>query len=374
MSPSSRVLVIGGGIAGMSFAIRMRAQGAEVDLIEIDSQWRVYGAGISITGPTFRAFERLGVLPQLKARGFSSSAGPRICTPTGHVIAELPGHPIQPHLPVVGGIMRPVLHNILSERTRASGVNVGLGLWVTQFSPVSNGVRVTLSTGETRDYAYVVAADGAFSKTRETLFPEAPQPKYTGQYCWRLVADRPKEIDRPHFFMAGPITAGLMPVSDVQMYMFFLQPETQKVRVEADVAWQRLKDLMKPFGGVLGDLREKLSPQSEINCRALDAVLVPLPWHRGRVVLIGDAAHATTPHLASGAGIAVEDALVLSEMLATGDDPEVVFDRFARRRWERCRMVVENSVQIGRMQQTDASPDKLKALMADSERALLADV
>jgi 2-polyprenyl-6-methoxyphenol hydroxylase-like FAD-dependent oxidoreductase len=84
--------------------------------------------------------------------------------------------------------------------------------------------------------------------------------------------------------------------------------------------------------------------------------------------------HATTPHLASGAGIAIEDALVLSEELATGDQVSDALERFEARRWERCRMVVENSVRIGHMEQTHADPNALKALMAESEAALREDI
>jgi 2-polyprenyl-6-methoxyphenol hydroxylase-like FAD-dependent oxidoreductase len=90
--------------------------------------------------------------------------------------------------------------------------------------------------------------------------------------------------------------------------------------------------------------------------------------------LIGDAVHATTPHLASGAGIAIEDALVLSEEIGTESDIPLALERFEARRWERCRLVVENSVRIGRMEQTHADPGLLKALMAESETALREEI
>jgi 2-polyprenyl-6-methoxyphenol hydroxylase-like FAD-dependent oxidoreductase len=369
------LLVVGGGIAGMSLAIRMRERGWKVDLVESDPQWRVYGAGISITGPTFRAFKRLGVLDELKANGYPSEFGVRICIPTGQVVADIPTPPIEPGMPVQGGIMRPVLHSILSNRTRGAGTDVRLGVTMTEWSEDNSGqVTVKTSDGQLRTYSLVVVADGALSKTRERLFPDAPKPKYTGQYCWRLVADRPAEIDRCHFYLAHPITAGLMPTSATQMYMFLLSPEPEKVRVAEGEQWQRLRQLMAPFGGVLGKLRDQLSTSSQINVRPLEAVLVPRPWHRGHVAMIGDAVHATTPHLASGAGIAVEDALVLSEYLASESDIGRALDAFEERRWERCRMVVENSVAIGDMELNHASPDKLKALMAQSEQALRADI
>jgi 2-polyprenyl-6-methoxyphenol hydroxylase-like FAD-dependent oxidoreductase len=368
------LLVVGGGFAGMSLAIRMRAMGWQVDLVEIDPEWRVYGAGISITAPTYRASKRLGIVEELIARGYGSHQGVRICTPSGQVVAEMPAKPIEPGLPTAGGIMRPVLHEILSNRTRESGANVRLGVTLKRYSEAHDTVRVETTDGASADYALVVGADGTFSKMRNLIFPDAPQPQYTGQYCWRLVAERAPEITGVNFYMAGPITAGVMPTSATQMYMFLLQAEPQKIRIDETTQWQRLKQLMAPFSGLLGTLREGLSATSSIVCRPLESILLPRPWHRGRVLLIGDAVHATTPHLASGAGIAIEDALVLSQELATEAAMERALMRFEERRWERCRLVVENSVRIGHMEQTHGDPGTLKTLMAESEAALRLDI
>jgi 2-polyprenyl-6-methoxyphenol hydroxylase-like FAD-dependent oxidoreductase len=369
-----KLLIVGGGFAGMSLAIRMRESGWEVDLVEIDPEWRVYGAGISITAPTYRASKRLGIVEELISRGYASDQGVRICAPSGLIVAEMPANPIEPGLPTAGGIMRPVLHDILSNRTRASGTNVRLGVSLKSYSETDDHIRVETSDGITRNYTLVVAADGVFSQVRTLVFPEAPQPKYTGQYCWRLAAQRAPQINGVYFYMAGSITAGVMPTSATQMYMFLLQAEPQKVRIDEATQWQRLKELMAPFSGLLGTLRDSLSAQSQVICRPLEAILLPRPWHRGRVLLIGDAVHATTPHLASGAGIAIEDALVLSEELAGEGGLERALTRFEERRWERCRLVVENSVQIGHMEQTHADPVALKRLMSESEAALREDI
>jgi 2-polyprenyl-6-methoxyphenol hydroxylase-like FAD-dependent oxidoreductase len=277
-------------------------------------------------------------------------------------------------LPTGGGIMRPVLHEILSRRTRASGADVRLGVTLRSYAETGEKIHATLSDGVSADYTLVVAADGAFSKTRNLIFPAAPQPQYTGQYCWRLTAQRPPEITGVHFYMAGSVTAGVTPTSATQMYMFLLQAERDKVRIEEASQWQRLQQLMAPFSGLLGGLRDGLSASSSIICRPLEAILLPRPWHRGRIALIGDAVHATTPHLASGAGIAIEDALVLSEELAREADVERALRRFEERRWERCRLVVENSVRIGHMEQTHADPVALKTLMAESEALLREDI
>jgi len=89
-------------------------------------------------------------------------------------------------------------------------------------------------------------------------------------------------------------------------------------------------------------------------------------------VLIGDAAHATTPHLASGAGLAVEDALVLAEELERAHSYEEAIHRFTDRRYERCRAVVENSVRLGDIEQSGGSPQEHEKLMRDSTIALAA--
>ncbi len=368
-------LVVGGGIAGMSAAIALARAGCAVDLVEIDPDWRVYGAGITITGATYCAFAELGLLGELQGRGFGSRGGTRLCAADGAPIADIAAAPLRPGLPPIGGIMRPVLHEILSRTTRAAGVGVCLGVTVQGWSETAAGIEVTLSDGTVRDHAALIIADGAFSPGRAALFPDCPAPAYTGQYCWRLVAERPPEIDRAHIYTAPPIFAGLVPTSETAMYMWLLEPRAEKARIEAGSEPAALRRIMAPFGGLLGRLRGGLTANSIINVRPLEAVLVPRPWHRGRAILIGDAAHATTPHLASGAGIAVEDAVLLARLLAQADKVEDAFARFMDLRFERCRDVVESSVAIGALQQSgDATAAKLGALIDAAEHRLQIDI
>lgn len=368
------LLVIGGGIGGMAFAIRARAQGWDVHLIEADAKWRVAGAGISVTGPTYRALKRLGLLDAVRAEGYFIETGSNICAPDGSIIAQVPMTPIEPGLPTAGGILRPRLHSILSDRVRALDVKVRLGVTALAIDEQDKGVKVSFSDGTSGLFALVVAADGAFSRTRTMLFPDAPAPSYTGQYCWRTLAERPTEIDRPHFYMGHGITAGLMPCSENLMYLWLLENVPARRRINDAEAPSGLRAFLAPFGGALGRVRDQITDETEVISRPLDALLLPRPWHKGRVVLIGDAAHATTPHLASGAGIAVEDALVLSDLLEEGGEPEEIFTRFMDRRWERCRLVVESSVEIGAMQQADASPEKLNILMHTAQQTLREDI
>jgi 2-polyprenyl-6-methoxyphenol hydroxylase-like FAD-dependent oxidoreductase len=222
-SSTRRALIVGGGIAGMSTAITLGKIGVAVDLIDLDPQWRVYGAGISITGPTLRAFGALGILDAVRREGFTGD-GIQVCDAQGQPSHVVPTPIVADgDVPGSGGIMRPVLHRILSEKTLASGAQVRLGLTVDALHSDAEGVTALMSDGTSHRYDLVVGADGVFSKVRRLLFPEAPGPVYTGQCVWRVTVPRQPEVVRRMFFLGGPVKVGLTPVSRDEMYMFVLE-------------------------------------------------------------------------------------------------------------------------------------------------------
>lgn len=342
-------LVVGGGIGGMATAIALKRIGVDVDLIDADPHWRVYGAGISVTGISLRAFDALGVFDQIRQHGFVGS-GMRGKTAAGHVLMEVPA--VANPLPIQqgGGILRPVLHDILSSTVRSEGVHVSLGVKVDTLRQDEAGVDVTFTDGTAGRYDLVVGADGIYSSIRDMLFPDVPKPQFTGQGCWRLVAKRPPEVDRTEMYFGGPVKLGINPVSQDEMYMFLLEHVPDKHHFSEEELVPHLRELMAPFGGAVPAMRDSITDPAQINYRPLEWLLLPDPWYKGRVVLIGDAAHATTPHLASGAGIAAEDGLVLAEELARDNDVAAALRAFMDRRFDRARLVVENSVRIGEIQ------------------------
>jgi len=125
---------------------------------------------------------------------------------------------------------------------------------------------------------------------------------------------------------------------------------------------------------VIRRIAESLGPDALINYRPLEAVLMPKPWLLGRIVLIGDALHATTPHLASGAGIGIEDAIVLAEEVGSATRLQSALQAFQERRWERCRMVVENSVRLGEIEASGGDPQEHSNIMRDSLMVLAAPI
>lgn len=370
----SNVLVVGGGIGGMSAALALAQRGVAVTLIDSDPAWRVYGAGITITGMSLRAFDDLGVLDDIRERGFvHDGMRPLKFTgePLGPPMRAPPGSPPVFH---GGGIMRPVLHDILSSRVRAADIDVRLGVTADAFDQDDDGVEVSFSNGETARYDLVIGADGIFSKTREMIFPDAPKPQFTGQGCWRIVADRPSQIDRAEIYFGGPLKLGISPISQDQMYVFLLEHVPGNPRFAPETHVEHLSRLTEPFGGNVPAIRAGLGEDSQIVYRPLEWLLLDDPWYKGRVVLIGDAAHATTPHMASGAGLAVEDGLALAqELTKVGDgacDVSAALRSFMNRRFARAKLVVETSVGSGEVEMAGGDRQQQTGMLASATKAL----
>ena len=370
-----KVLVIGGGFSGMSAAIELRKRGIAVDLVEIDEGWRSYGAGITLGGATLRAFRTLGILETFLERG-SATDGAHMRLADGSEITTVPTPRVAgDDIPGSGGIMRPVLAGILADATRSAGVGVMLGVTFEEIVPVDDGVTVSLTNGEKCHYDLVIGADGLFSAVRKAAFPDAPSPAYTGQAVWRAVVDRPAEVDTAIMWMGPKIKVGINPVSQTHAYVFVTEDRPEKRRLDDKDYLPLFKELLAPFSAPLvAAIRDQISEESSIVYRPLEGLLVPLPWHRSRVVLIGDAVHATTPHLASGACIGIEDAIALAEELERADDVEAGLQAFQGRRWERCRMVVENSLRLGEIEINNGDRQEHATIMRESLRALAAPI
>jgi 2-polyprenyl-6-methoxyphenol hydroxylase-like FAD-dependent oxidoreductase len=187
---------------------------------------------------------------------------------------------------------------------------------------------------------------------------------------WRAVLPRPPEVQGAMMWM-GRVKPGVNPVSKDQMYLFVTEHRPTNAHVDPATFVEQLRALLAPFPAPLVQhIREQIGPDSQIVFRPLEGMLMPRPWSRGRVVLIGDTVHATTPHLASGACIGIEDALVLAEELERHPEVGAALSAFEARRWERCRMVVENSGRLGEIEMANGDKDEHGRIMRESLMAL----
>ncbi len=348
----NKVLIIGGGFSGMSAAIQLSKQNIETHLLEINPKWQAEGAGISLHGATLRAFKTLGILDEFLAHG-SGSDKLEVMAASGHPIASIPNPRFAgPDIPGAGAIMRPVLAKIMADKVVESGTKIRLGQTYQTLEQDDSGVTVGFSDGSTERFDLVIAADGVHSKTRQLLMPEAPVPSYTGQGVWRAVLPRPQECTSTMMWVGPHLKAGINPMSQDDVYLFLtVNSETRQRFEPADEPAILKQLLLDNFSApMVLALAEQINQDSLVSLRPLDSLLVPQPWYTGRIVMIGDTVHATTPHLASGACIGIEDAIVLAEELAQNSELAAALENYQQRRWERCRMVVENSGRLGEIE------------------------
>jgi 2-polyprenyl-6-methoxyphenol hydroxylase-like FAD-dependent oxidoreductase len=357
MSPAAdRVLIVGGGLAGTGAALALQREGIEVEIVEKQNVWGAVGTGITLMGPALRALQHLGVLDRCLTEG-SGTSEMSLFNVDGELLATMQIHGLLgPDYPAVAGMMRPTLHRILADAASAQGVTVRTGITVASLEQRPDGVDVTLTDGSSRSYDLVLGADGWRSQIRELVFGEAaPRPQPLGQMVWRALLDRPPAVAGEYQFYGPGLKTGFTPLGAGKMYQFLVQPFADAAMPEPDRRAERMRELLAPFGGVVAEVREMITDPEQVDVRKLYWLLMPPPWYRGRVLLIGDAAHATTPQLAMGGAIALEDGLVLGELLAKGDDLQAALEGFVARRYERCRMVVENSVQLSEWEKDAAA-------------------
>ena len=367
-----KVLVVGGGLSGMTLATALTKNGISADLVELQPRWNVLGVGISVQGPTLRALKTIGLLEQCIEGGFGYSQVVD-CDQSGKTIGivALP-RLLGQALPSCVGIMRPALHNVLYEAMARVGVPIRMGTTVANLQQDSAGVDVAFSDGAEDRYDLVVGADGAYSKLRNLLFGDTLTPRYTGQAVWRAMVPRPADVTARHSYYGPRHKAGFNPVSQSEMYIYLVQNVTGNPRLEPEHWPKVMHDLLGDFGGYIGEVRDTITDPARIVYRPVESLLLPKPWHRGRVVLIGDAVHTAPPQLASGAAIAIEDAIVLAELLLQELSAASLLERFVDRRFERCRLVVENSYQLGEWEKNPTAPGADPVALQRSSYAALA--
>ena len=205
----------------------------------------------------------------------------------------------------------------MTKTAEAKGASIRYGLTVDAIDQDDADVAVRFTDGSGGRYDLVVGADGVFSSIRKRVFGEAYEPTYVGQGVYRFMTERHPSIDQIHVFVGPKLKAGFIPLSDDSMYLFTTMSYPPHTRIDESKTHLILKEALKDFTApIVVEVRERMRSPEKVIWRPFENTLVPSPWYRGRVVLIGDAAHTMTPHLTAGGGMAIEDAVILAEALA----------------------------------------------------------
>jgi 2-polyprenyl-6-methoxyphenol hydroxylase-like FAD-dependent oxidoreductase len=330
------IAIAGGGIAGLTAAIALRQRGHEVRLYEKAAAFAEVGGGLSLWPNALAALERLGLEQRVMARGQWEDKG-AIRSATGQRLRQVENN----NLIITRSALQEVLLAALEDQPVVLGTQC-LGVTSPGARP-----RLRLDRGEPVEADLVIGADGIRSAIRRAIAPDESPPVYSGLCAWRGIALAPGLVDSAWLsvghglqFMAAPLPGG-------QVYWSPL------VRLD-EGQWEGIEShtefLRHRFAGWHAPIPRLLELTPEASCLPTPVYFRPPPdWLcRGRVALIGDAAHPMTPDLGQGACQAIEDAVVLAACLPT-DAVHLgpALTDFARRRLARIQRVVREGRQLG---------------------------
>jgi 2-polyprenyl-6-methoxyphenol hydroxylase-like FAD-dependent oxidoreductase len=342
MTDVNRVLIVGAGIGGLGAAAALGQRGIETDVVEIHPEPKIYGVGINQPGNSLRALKRIGVLDDVREAGFEFSHW-AFHDQFGNLVVDVPtglgGNGVPPNC----ALPRPELHRILIGAADKAGAKVRYGTTVSELNDETESVSVKFSDGSEGEYDLVLGFDGVKSGIRHQLFGDKYDPVYTGYAVWRVTVPRPPELDYGGLYQSPFHKGGWIPLTEETMYLLLVSPEPERLHYEKSDFADLLRQRLAEFGGVLGEIRENLRQGDGIVYAPLVEVMLDAPWHRGRVIVLGDAAHACTPHLTQGAAMALEDAVVLSDELGKDQPLAATLDGFSERRYPRAKFVQEVS-------------------------------
>lgn len=350
MPAVSTVLVAGAGLAGTAAAIQLATAGVDVDLIDVKPSGNTaLGSGITLQGNALRELRRVGVWDEVRPQGYSfDSVGLRAPDPAGTLIVELPDvRSGGPDLPATCGMPRPALARILADRATAAGAKLRFGTSYSALRQDDSGVDVTFADGITGRYDLVIAADGIKSPTRRML-GIAVEPRPNGMGIWRAFGPRPESVTRTDLIYGGPAyIAGYCPTGENSLYAYVVEDARDRSALTPGQRLAAMLDLAAAYHGPWDEIRAGLTDPATVNYTWFESHVIPAPWHRGRVVLIGDAAHSCPPTLAQGGAQALEDSAVLTELLLSRETvDDTLWAEFIARRFSRAKTVVDASNQL----------------------------
>ena len=318
-----KIAIVGAGIGGLSAAVGLQRAGAQVTVFEKAAEVRAGGSGLSVFANGLKALEFLGLGPQFAAltdkQVEALAAGQR--RPDGRWIALVPSDAVG-ELRIVDRVdLHRILLNALdpgtvhtsAEVTSASvdgTVTIRLGTSMSAASATSSEpARET-----TEDFDLIIGADGLHSQVREAVEPGIGA-HYSGYSCWRGITDRPVDLGGgAGETVSRGLRFGIAPLKDGRVYWFAVANMPQDASFADELT--TVRDLFSSWHSPIAELIES-TPRERIQRTAIQDLTTPLAsYRRGRIVLLGDAAHAMTPNLGQGGGQTLEDAATLTALLA----------------------------------------------------------
>jgi len=345
-----RFSIIGGGIAGLTTAIALQRAGFDVVVFEAAPQFGEVGAGLGMGANAIKGFYALGM-------GDEVIAGGRILPV--FTIYDEQGIPVskanRPSFKKDTDVDNFMIHRATLQRILLSQVDVDKVLTnkrVIEFTQTDQDIKLVCQDGTIHHTDYVVAADGIHSVFRAKLVPGSV-PRYAGYTCWRAVVENTNlDIEGSSETWGAKGRFGIGPLAGNQVYWFAC---INAARHDEGMGKFTIDDLMHHFKDYHEPIQAILAASKNEHLIWGDIVdLKPIrQFAFNNILLIGDAAHATTPNLGQGACQAVEDAVILADELKKTLDVREAFTQFEKRRIKRVTAIVNRSRFVGQMAQLE---------------------
>jgi 2-polyprenyl-6-methoxyphenol hydroxylase-like FAD-dependent oxidoreductase len=343
------VLIVGGGIAGLSLAIALRQRGLSAEIVERADEAAGAGAGLYLLGLGTRALGVLGladaVLHEAHVNRTQTFRNHR-----GALLAELDVGAYWATCGPCVGLEREILHRLLAEQVPSRQIR--FGVTVASLEQLAAQASVHFTDGSDAVYDLVVGADGIRSSIRR-LELGGSDPQFRGQVGWRFIARRPAAIGGWTVFLGSGRAFLLLPIGGDRVYCYADRIASRPIADPPQGRVERLREIFRDFATPVREVLAQIESPEQLHFAAIEEV-VHEPWGRGRVVLIGDAAHAMSPNMACGAAMALEDALVLADLISQEGAPSEIVPQFMRRR----------SARVGWVRQQTNGRDRLRRLPA----------
>ena len=339
------VLVVGGGITGTVAAVAFAQRGVKVTLVERSPQWFGVGHGITLQGNALRVFNEIGAYQKMAehGHGFDEVA---MFVANGHQLNRMPAAKTGgPDLPSTMGALRSDIQTVLVDMIHDLGVEVRLGTELTGFDNHGDSVTAHLSDGTDADFDLIVAADGIKSTARGLLGIHHDK-KPSGLGIWRVVTSRTPDMDCSGLAFGGPeYKAGYTPISEDLCYGFVLTKPQRENNGLSDA--DEMRRLLEGYHGPWDHIRESIKDDDYMSFQEIEWLFVDdQPWHKGRVIAIGDAVHACPPLIAQGGAVCSEDALLLVQAVTQDGDIEKQLTDYTNARKERVGIVVRGTLAL----------------------------
>ncbi|MBV6640074.1 MAG: FAD-dependent monooxygenase [Cyclobacteriaceae bacterium] len=348
-SQHTPILIIGGGIAGLTMAIGLQQNGIDALIAEAAPEFKPVGAGLVLAANAMKAYQVLGLEKKIAEAGNALNEID-ILDHKGKSITSTDLGSIGDGTPNVA-IHRAALHQVLLKELKAE--NILNGFRSQKISQVGNQYQVTFENGHSITCDHLISAEGIHAIVRDWAFPGS-KLRYSGYTCWRGIAEKADGValDKATETWGPSGRFGIVPVGDGKVYWFAVKNGPENSEELRSYSKEDLINTFSDYHAPIPALIRDTNPDTIIFNDIID--LKPIPrFAKDNLVLIGDAAHATTPNMGQGACQAIEDAVILADCIKNGRTVARAFTDFERRRLKRTHQIVNRSWTLGKIGQLE---------------------